>query len=172
MKIPVIATAFVTALSLCWFAPRLASAQAESPYSFAAGSEKNVQKEDGSLAEASSDLISTLRGPRGESLAIASTGLALFSYICALRAGAIVFGIMGILFVTLSHPFIGLALACIGLAIYRYRTRYQDDEFMYQPKALDSKDSGKPGVSAPTTVTISLPVSVAPPVSPKINRPL
>ena len=158
---------------LCAFlvcqAPHLARAQNETPYSFAIGKEKTIQKDENFVMSASESIVTTLRGPRGESLAIASIGLALFSFLTGLKAGAIVFGVLGVIFLGLSHPFIALFCAMIGLAIHRYRNRDYDDEFEARQKAPENPKTTGSSLN-PTT-----PPQLPPPSSsstPKINRPL
>jgi hypothetical protein len=144
--------------------PELSFAQPDSPYSFATGKQNNIQKEENFVASASESLIAALRGKKGESLAIVSTGLALFCWLVSLKAGALVFGVIAVLCLGLSHPYLALALAVIGLAIHKYRNRDYDDEFVARPK----NQEGKPGQQPNVVIQVQAP----PGGPPKINRPM
>ncbi len=146
--------------------PANARAQAESPYSLAIGKETNIQKDESFVTSVSEDLITTLSGPRGESLAIASTTLALISFFAGLKAGAIVFGVMGVMFLALSHPYIALLLALVFLAVHRYRNRDYDSEFEVRQKPADEKN---PPV---INVVVQGGTAKANNTTPKINRPM
>lgn len=170
LALPILAVSILGVSALAVLTPATGYAQAESPYSLAIGTEKTTQKDEGFVGSVSDDLITTLRGKRGESLAIASTAFALVSFFAGLKAGAIVFGIMGVLFLALSHPYIALLLAIVFLAVHRYRNRDYDQEFEAKPKAADAKTPPVINVVIQGGTTTATTATTA--ATPKINRPM
>ena len=153
--------------------PSVAFAQApESPYSFATGKRMNTQVEETLVGEATSDLLTPLRGPKGVRLAVACGVIAAITYFVGLKVLGLSLTALGLGILAIPHPFIAMFLTILLVVIHRYTTR-DDDRYTFRPKKEDSsKDSGSSESSSVQPLNPPTRTSSEGGSSPKINRPL